>query len=133
MPETPYTVKPNWIHRILSIVLCISVILLFYFEDGEFWNSPNWILRNVLIAFYLFYILFTIGLFIRKTDFTDKCIIYRNLCGITKIKRYKDIVNIWGEEKNISIKFSDERLIKVWVSEGNVPKVLRIIKRKREE
>lgn len=133
MSETPYTVKPNRINRILSILLFFSTILLFYFfEVGEFWNSLNWFLRTVLIAFYSLYILLTVGLFIKKTDFTDEFIFYRNLFGITKIKKYKDIVKVSGEEGNISIKFSDESLIIVWVSEGNIHKVLRIIKKKRE-
>ena len=134
MKETPYTVKPSWIHRILFIVLCVSIILLVYFfEKGEFWYSPDWILRNFLITFYILYIFLTIGLFIRKIDFTDEFIIYRNSYCITKIKRYKDIVKVTGEEENISIKFSDKSLIKVWMSEGNIHKVLRIIKKKREE
>lgn len=134
MPETPYIVKPSWIHKILFIVLCVSVILIFYFFDSEeFWGSNDYILRNILAAFYLLFVLLTVGLFIRKINFTDECIIYRNLVGFTKIKRYKDIIKIVGEEENLSIKFSDKSLIKVWTSEGNVHKVLRIIKNKREQ
>lgn len=59
----------------------------------------------------------TVGLFIRKIDFADENIIYRNSIGFTKIKKYKDIANITGEAGNISIKFSDESLIKVRTSD----------------
>lgn len=86
-----------------------------------------------MIALYIFFVLITVGMFIRKIDFTDENIIHRNSFGITKVKIYKDIIEIKGEEESISIKFSDKSLIKVWVSEGNIHKVLRIIKKKREE
>jgi uncharacterized membrane protein YhaH (DUF805 family) len=67
MSEIPYTVKPHWIHKGLFIVLCFSIILPFYFfESGEFWNSPNDILRNILVVFYLMFVLMTVGLFIRN-------------------------------------------------------------------
>lgn len=132
--ETPYTVKPNFIHRVLFTVLCVSIILLFYFFDnGEFWNSDDYILRYILVGIYIIFVFNTFGLFIRKINFTDENIIYRNSFGFTKIKKYKDIVKVVGEAENISIKFSDESLIKVWVSEGNINKILRIIKKKREE
>lgn len=132
--KIPYTIKPSWIHRLLFVALSVSVVLMFFFLDnGEFWNSTDWILRNILIFLYGIFVVQTIGMFLRKVAFLDDNIQFRNNFGITKTKKYKDISEIKGEEENISIKFCDNSLIKVWESEGNVHRVLRIIKKKREE
>lgn len=133
MPETPYIVKSEWGYRVMFISLFVSIILMFFiFDDGEFWNSNNYILMTIYAIFYIIFIFITYGLFIRRINFADECIIYRNSFGFTKIKKYKDIIKITGEDQNISIIFTDESLIKVSTSEANIHKVLRIIKKRRE-
>lgn len=135
MSEIPYTVKPNWTIRLTFIALSISLPALFFFlgDNGEFWNSEDVFLRNLILIFYGLFVLLTIGMFVRKVEFRNEKIIHRSYFGITKVKKYKDIVDVTGEEDNISIKFSDNSLIKIWVAEGSVHRVLRIIKKKRKE
>jgi hypothetical protein len=134
MSEIPYTAKPHRIHRIIFILLAVSLPIMFIvFDNGEFWNSEEIFFRNLLLGFYGLFILFTIGMFVRKVEFTNDTIFHRSFFGITKIKKYKDIVDVTGEAENISIRFSDNSLIKVWTSEGNIHRILRIIKKKRDD
>lgn len=107
MSEIPYTVKPSWVHRILFIVLSASLTLIFFLigDNGEFWNSEHEFIRNLILIFYSVLVLFTIGIFIRKIEFRNNKILHRSYFGITKIKKYKDIVDVTGQEENISINF----------------------------
>lgn len=134
MSEIPYTTKTPWWYRLIFPPLGIIFFLLVPFSEWiEAWQTWTWTFRLIIIWFVAAFLVGSFGAFLRRVIFNHESIEYRNFLGITKIKNYKDIVDIKATEQNIRIIFSDNSSIKVWTGEGNIHRVLRIIKKKREE
>lgn len=134
MSEIPYTVKtPLW-YKLTVIPFGLAIFFAVPINEWiDTFQYGSWILRILFIGSFVFCLVGFLEAFLRKIDFDYDSIKHRNFLGFTKIKKYSEITEVIGEEQNLKIMFSDNSSIKVWTGEGNIHKVLRIIKKKREE
>ena len=136
MSEIPYTAKAPWFIRVMGsplIFLWIYFIFISPSSLAEGWQSGNWLARLGFIFLFTVLPLCMLSVFLTKTTFDNDGIKHRNLLGMTKLRNYHDIVEIKGFEEHIKITFSDNTSIKIWMGEANIGRVLRIMKKKREQ
>lgn len=134
MSEIPYTTKiPWWYRLILTSSPTILFLLVPVSEWILAWQSWTWFFKLIVNCFICVFFIAGLDSFLRRTNFSHETIEHRNFLGIIKVKKYRDIINIKATEQNIKIIFSDKSSIEIWTAEGNIHRVLRIIKKKRKE
>ncbi len=136
MSEIPYTAKTPWFIHVMCSPLILSWIYFIFISPSllvESWQLGNWFGRFALIFFFTVLPLCTLSVFLTKTKFDHNGIEHRDFLGVTKLRSYQDIVETKGFEEHIKITFSDNTSIKIWMGEANIGRVLRIMKKKREQ